>query len=162
MGERDALEVFYSGWASYQEALSAAAATLTDEQLQLRAAPHLRSVGELLTHLVAVRAGWFRGDLGMGGDEFLGIARWDEPGAAAPTADELRAGLASTWRLVHQSLDSWTPDDLTETVHSAWPGQEDETYVRGWVVYHVLEHDLHHGGELGYMLGMHGLPTPRI
>jgi uncharacterized damage-inducible protein DinB len=27
------------------------------------------------------------------------------------------------------------------------------------VLWHVLEHDLHHGGELSLALGMHGLPA---
>ena len=28
---------------------------------------------------------------------------------------------------------------------------------RAWVVWHVLEHDLFHGGEISFALGMHGL-----
>jgi uncharacterized damage-inducible protein DinB len=28
---------------------------------------------------------------------------------------------------------------------------------RAWVVWHVMEHDLHHGGELSLTLGLHGL-----
>ena len=30
---------------------------------------------------------------------------------------------------------------------------------RSWVIYHVMEHDLHHGGEVSLILGMNGLPT---
>jgi uncharacterized damage-inducible protein DinB len=37
-----------------------------------------------------------------------------------------------------------------------------ETYTRLEVTWHVLEHDLHHGGEMGYSLGMHGLAAPDI
>ncbi len=25
---------------------------------------------------------------------------------------------------------------------------EDQTYTRQWVIWHLIEHDLHHGGEL--------------
>ena len=32
---------------------------------------------------------------------------------------------------------------------------------RSWVIYHVMEHDLHHGGEVSLILGMNGLRTPR-
>jgi hypothetical protein len=31
------------------------------------------------------------------------------------------------------------------------------THHRGWVVWHVLEHDLHHGGEISQILGTNGL-----
>ncbi len=164
MGERAALQVLYDGWATYQDKLVAAVAPLTDDQLALRAAAHLRSVGELLTHIVGVRAGWFHFDLGMGGDEWREVAEWQDPAAAPRSAAELREGLASTWRFVRDSLATWGPDDLGETIHSRWPapGEEELTYVRGWIVYHVLEHDIHHGGELGFVLGMHGLPGPDI
>ena len=30
---------------------------------------------------------------------------------------------------------------------------------RAWVVWHVLEHDLHHGGEVSLTLGVHGIPA---
>jgi uncharacterized damage-inducible protein DinB len=28
---------------------------------------------------------------------------------------------------------------------------------RAWVIWHLIEHDLHHGGEISLTLGMHGL-----
>jgi uncharacterized damage-inducible protein DinB len=37
-----------------------------------------------------------------------------------------------------------------------------ETYTRPEVTWHVLEHDLHHGGEIGYSFGMQGLAAPDI
>ena len=33
---------------------------------------------------------------------------------------------------------------------------------RSWVIYHVLEHDLHHGGEISLILGMNGLRAPDL
>ncbi len=33
-----------------------------------------------------------------------------------------------------------------------------QVFRRGWVVWHTLEHDLHHGGEISQILGSHGLP----
>ncbi len=54
----------YDGWHTYQTALIEALRPLTADQLQLRAAPHLRTVGEIATHIVPTRAGWFFLDLG--------------------------------------------------------------------------------------------------
>ncbi len=31
------------------------------------------------------------------------------------------------------------------------------SHHRGWVVWHVMEHDVHHGGEISQILGSHGL-----
>jgi hypothetical protein len=30
---------------------------------------------------------------------------------------------------------------------------------RAFILYHLMEHDLHHGGELSLTLGMHGLTS---
>jgi hypothetical protein len=53
------LTTFNTSWKEYQERLKTALAPLTAEQLTLRAAAGLRSIGENATHIVAVRAGWF-------------------------------------------------------------------------------------------------------
>ncbi len=162
MAEHAALEVFYGGWEEYQRELAKAIAGLTDAQLELRAAPGLRTVGEQVAHIVAVRAGWLHFDLGEGGPEFGPIAHWDDPGAPSRSVVELAGGLEETWSFLRSCLERWSPTDLTEAVMFEGPPGETVTKPRGWVVWHLLEHDLHHGGELGVLLGMHGLPAPKI
>ena len=44
-------------------------------------------------------------------------------------------------------LQRWTPDDCASNFPDEWDGQTYEV-SRSWVIYHVLEHDLHHGGEV--------------
>ncbi|HXZ03285.1 MAG TPA: hypothetical protein VEH81_00550 [Ktedonobacteraceae bacterium] len=36
------------------------------------------------------------------------------------------------------------------------------TFTRGLIVWYVIEHDLHHAGEIAYSLGMHGMKAPDI
>jgi uncharacterized damage-inducible protein DinB len=42
--------------------------------------------------------------------------------------------------------------------HASPDGYED---ARGWIIWHLIEHDLHHGGELFYTLGSHGIEVPK-
>jgi uncharacterized damage-inducible protein DinB len=63
--------------------------------------------------------------------------------------------------VMQEGLARYTPPDLQVVFEEEWEGQR-YTYIRGWVVWHVIEHDLHHGGEIGYSLGMHGLAGPNI
>ena len=42
---------FYKGWDAYQALLIKAIAPLSSEQLALRVAPHLRSLGENVAHI---------------------------------------------------------------------------------------------------------------
>lgn len=53
------LEVFYKNWGVYQGILRERIAGLTDDQLLLHPAPQMRSVGQIVEHMIAVRAGWF-------------------------------------------------------------------------------------------------------
>ena len=151
------LTTFYESWKAYQDQLKKALAPLTAEQLTLRAAPSLRSVGENAAHIIGCRAGWFTEFLGEdGGADVKAYASWDERGAPARTATELLQALDRTWQLMTDCLARWSPDDMRQTFPDDWDGKRVDL-SRAWVVWHVLEHDLHHGGEISYALGMHGL-----
>lgn len=156
------LALMTEGWQTYQGELSKALAPLSHEQLALRAAPNLRSIDELARHIIAVRAGWFHFQLGEGDDAFGAIASWAEPGSPTRSASELVNGLAVTWQVMQEALARYTPADLLEIVYDEDEEGNKYPLTRGWVVWHVIEHDLHHGGEIGYSLGMHGLQAPRI
>ncbi len=145
----------YSGWEVYQQKLLEAIEPLSADQLELRVAPELRSVGELAAHIVATRAGWFHRMLHEGGDE---LERWARLGQGGAGTDELLEGLKVTWSLISGCLERWTPADMDEVVFDGdWRGNH-YTLTRQWVVWHVLEHDMHHGGELSLTLGANGLP----
>lgn len=150
------LDTIYENWKVYQDKLKAALAPLTPEQLTLRAADNERTVGEIATHIIMVRAGWFVYTLQ---ERYAGIAflqEWDVPNPPARTADELVIGLDATWQMMADALARWSSDDMTQT----FPDEDDgkTIYVsRQWVIWHLIEHDLHHGGEISLTLGMHNL-----
>lgn len=157
----ETLSFFTQGWQNYQNQLSIALARLSPEQLALRAAPDLRSIDELARHVIGVRAGWFHYNLEEGDEDFAAFIKWDEPDSPPRSADELVSGLAKTWQLIHEVLGRYTLADLQSTVEEEWEGKT-YTYTRGWIIWHVMEHDIHHGGEIAYSLGMHGLTAPDI
>jgi uncharacterized damage-inducible protein DinB len=155
------LAILVEGWSAYQDLLLEALTPLTPEQLALRAAPHLRSVEELARHIIAVRAGWFHYALGEGDDTFAAFRAWQLPDAPVRMASDLVHGLADTWQVMQAAMARYTPDDFAATVTAERDGRT-HSFRRGWVVWHVLEHDVHHGGEIGYSLGMHGLKAPDL
>ena len=153
---------YYDGWENYQNLLITAIAPLTDEQLNLRAAPHLRSISEDMLHIIAVRARWFHKFMGEGGEDMETIMVWDRKESRARSAAELVSGLKQTMQLIKDSLARWTPDDLKFEFKGTDPNYGDYALSRQWVIWHVIEHDLHHGGEVSFMLGMHGLAAPDL
>jgi uncharacterized damage-inducible protein DinB len=155
--ENFTLTTFYDSWKQYQQHIKDSLAPLTAEQLTLRAAPNLRSIGENAAHIIGCRSGWFTYVLGEDcGPEVKATTSWDEPGAPARTAAELVEGLDRTWQCMADCLARWSSADMQQTFPDEWDGKIVQL-SRAWIVWHVLEHDLHHGGELSLTLGMHGL-----
>ncbi|MCL5999039.1 MAG: DinB family protein [Chloroflexi bacterium] len=149
------------GWHDYQVLLVKALAPLAAEQLALRAAPSLRSIGENATHMIGARARWFNGLMGEGDAAFAAMGTWDRKGMPVRSAAELVQGLQDTWQVMQAALARWTPDDLQHLYEGKY-GDEPYSLSRGWVIWHLIEHDLHHGGEISLTLGIHGLTAPDL
>ena len=156
--DQELIPSIYDGWRAYQEVMIKALTPLDLNQLALGASPSLRSVGEIAAHMVGARARWFYLLMSEGGDELRAFGNWDRRGAKARTADELVTGLEGTWAGMHDAIARWTAEDWENT----WPGEDDsepEVITRHWVIWHLIEHDLHHGGEISITLGVHGVPA---
>jgi uncharacterized damage-inducible protein DinB len=166
--ESTTLMSVFSGWDGYQQSLTLAVKPLIREQLAWRPAPHLRSVGELVRHVALGRIDWFlRMDAPLSRELAGQITAWDEDShgnryvnkAVIPDPDDsalLVHWLESTWKMVAETLNTWTVADLQKTYRHTWRG---DTYAisRQWTIWRIMAHDIHHGGELAVMLGMQGL-----
>jgi uncharacterized damage-inducible protein DinB len=152
-----ALMPFYRGWDAYQQHLVDAVTPLTADQLTLRVSPDLRSIGEIALHIIGARARWLHYVLREGGEELISLGTWDRPDQPARSGAELARALETTWQVIHDALRRWTIADLDEVFHDTDDNGEEETFTRQWVIWHLIEHDLHHGGELSLILGMHQL-----
>lgn len=159
------LDIFYRSWKDYQDTLKQAIAPLTPEQLALRTAPDLRSVEEIVAHVISSRVHWFCDFLSemstMPGVEALltqGRSMLDAP---PRTAAELIEGLDISWRFMADLLNKWDSTDMQHTFPFDSNGNHYDN-SRSWVTWHILEHDLHHGGEISITLGMYGLQAPDV
>ena len=159
------LITFYKGWETYQQNLVEIIAPLSPEQLSLPASSHHWSIGMLAQHIVANRVWWFQGWMGEGSPDLAHIAHWDpadkEEQLALESA-ELVAGLEATWHMIADALYRWTPADLGHIFPSPSSLSEEEKRIFGertrqWIIWHVLEHEIHHGGELSLALGNYEL-----
>src|SRR5690348_8193922 len=159
--ENTSVAFYYEGWENYQQLLIKAIAPLTREQLALRPAPHLRSIGMTVTHMVGARARWLHGLMEEGGETVAALEEWDRPGMPVRTAEELVQALESSLAVLKEALARWTREDMEYVFRGTWGG---EAYAlsRQWVIWHLIEHDLHHGGEVSITLGMHELAAPEL
>jgi len=138
----------FESWQDYQEALKRAIAPLSEEQLQRRLIPGLRTPGEIAEHIVFGRALHLHHTLGEGAEELTPLLRWDETDHPPHTAAEILHGLELTWRCITACLMRGLPTD-------AIPVAEVPIWQTIWG---LLDHDLPHAGELSLLLGANGLP----
>jgi uncharacterized damage-inducible protein DinB len=153
------LAPFYQGWDSHQQHLVQALAPLTNEDLAYSVIPRW-SVGRIAAHICAARIWWFHVRMGEGSMELAPMEHWDGAAQPARSAEELVNGLERSWHIIESALARWTPADL-EHVFPARSNDPTER-TRQWIIWHVMEHDIHHGGEISCILGMYGLPPVEL
>jgi uncharacterized damage-inducible protein DinB len=98
------------------------------------------------------------------GVENIDMALWHEKQSrdeqVVYDAAFLVAMFEKTWHVIADALDHWTPADLEQLFSPpAYLQEEEPPHTRQWIVWHVLEHEIHHGGELSLALGTHGLES---
>ncbi|GER91826.1 hypothetical protein KDW_59880 [Dictyobacter vulcani] len=165
MDTTPSLITFYKGWGTYQKNLVEIIRPLTPEQLALPVPGHQWTIGMLAQHLVGNRVWWFQVWMGEGSPELAPLAHWDpadDVEQAPLNATELVAGLESTWQMIYDALTRWTAADLEQIFQPPAALKEEERehfppFSRQWIIWHVLEHEIHHGGELSVALGNYGL-----
>lgn len=138
----------FDSWQDYQEALKRAIAPLSEEQLQRRLIPDLRTPGEIAEHIVFGRALHLHRTLGDEAEELAPLLRWDDADDPPHTAAEILDGLELTWRFITACLLRGSPTEAIEKdavaiMHTVWG---------------LLDHDLPHAGELSLLLGADGMP----
>lgn len=160
------------GWRSHNRELIEVLAPLSDEQVQLRPSPDHWAIWQLASNLAGGRVYWLHDILGEGDDELRDMFRvtsttvpdlpltdagWEDDEDHPRRAPELTDALARTWQLVEDCLSRWSVSDLA--VEFERPRGRVPRFNRGWVLWHMLEHDLQHGSEIALILRANGLPT---
>ncbi len=160
------LAAVYQGWDGFQRDLLKVVAPLSPEQLALPVAPTHWPIGMVVQHIINDRIWWFHGWMGEGSPEAAAFMHWEEEeaGRSVHTADELVAGLEATWSMIGDALARWTVADLGRVVEQPAMLTERERQIFGSstrqeIIFHVLRHDIHHGGELAVGMGGHHLPS---
>ncbi|HKO32541.1 MAG TPA: hypothetical protein VJY85_02235, partial [Candidatus Limnocylindria bacterium] len=65
--------------------------------------------------------------------------------------------LDTTFAVIEDVLDRWTPDMLATEVRREYGGTA-QTHSLGSILQRMFSHEAYHCGELSQTLGIHGLP----
>lgn len=157
---------FYAGWRLTNERLAEVVGGLSREQLELKPAPDLWPIWATVAHLAGARVYWLCAILQEPGAESAPFSTptgecWEDDLSHPRQASELIFALDSSWRIVEDCLERWTPDMLQEEVRRELPDGI-HGHTRQSVLMRLLTHDASHCGEISVTLGMHGLKEPDL
>jgi len=161
-----AIELF-PYWADNRAHLMEVAAGLQDEDLEFRPAPGLRSVGEVLRHMITTEEHWWHGGIqGKSYDEWRpsGWERFTDEEKAEyrrqqfPTTGAILEGLRAAHAPLESFLNEVDAADLCEKRRATWG--EDNTLR--WILWHLVEHDQHHRAQLYTRVRMRGYNPSQI
>ena len=160
------LTAVYQGWDRFQRDLLKAVAPLSSEQLALPVSPTHWPIGMLVQHMLNDRIWWFHLWMDEATPEEASFMHWEEEeeGRSVHTTAELVAALEATWGMIERTLARWTVADLGQVFDppASLTDREREIFgpsTRQEIIWHVLRHDIHHGGELAVGMGQHNLST---
>jgi len=135
---------------------------LTVGQLAWRPVEGMRSVGGVASHIILGRVSWCQMMEAPGSMDLAKRAEvFDSVEVNIGDADVLVDWLQASWRVIANMLAQWKPADLMKAYPLPYEGIN-YSVSRQWMLWRILAHDLHHGGELAVMLGMQGIPIPEL
>ena len=157
---------FYEGWHFTNQRLIERIATLSPEELALRASPDLWPIWAIAAHGAGARVYWLCGifrEPGAARTPFTDPngEGWEDDLAHPRRASELVSALESTWTIIEDCLNRWTPEMLPDEFRRERDGQI-QIHTRQSVLMRILTHDAYHCAEVGQTLGIHGLPEVDI
>ncbi len=148
-------EELFQHWSEVRQGLDQALDSLTDDQLAFTPRQGLWSLGETVCHIAGSEEGWFRGFV------LKEIQDWEaadfKPGDY-PTVHKLKELLESVHARTMEMFSRDAGAKMAEIVELPWGPR----VSIGWVVWHILEHDIHHRGEIYLMLGLMGIEAPDV
>ena len=148
----NAAELF-SHWKEVRQGLYAALDLLADEQLAFVPREGLWSLRTVALHIATAEEGWFRYIATQELDEWPEVDESDYPTVAA-----IKAVLNQVHARTEAYLQTLDLMDLDRVITTFWGAQ---VSLR-WIIWHVLEHEIHHRGEIYLMLGLMGMEAPDV
>ena len=153
---------FYEGWQTYNERIVEVVRDLSAEQLAVRPAPERWPIWATLGHTAGARVYWLCGVFGEPGAETTPFADplsglgWEDDLDTPRTAAELTEALSTTWQVIADCLQRWTPSILFEQFEPL-ADKKTQVHTRQAVLMRLVSHDAYHCGELSQTLGIRGM-----
>ena len=142
----------FNRWNEVRHGLLEALDKLKDSQLDFKPRENLWSLRETVVHIAGTEQGWLR---------YYAANQWHENAPQAidyPTIGSLKDLLNREHSITENQFSENADSVLQRMCKLPWGAQ----VTMDWAVWHVIEHEIHHRGEVYLMLGLMGIEAPDV
>jgi len=138
----------FSHWKQVRADLLSTIDLFNEDELSYTPGTTSRTVGRTMLHIADAEDGWFRYVVTKE------LSEWPKQFTLEnyPNREAIKKVLTEVHTSTEAYLDIMEESDLTRMIESPWG----DKFHLGWIVWHVLEHEIHHRGELSMILGLLG------
>jgi uncharacterized damage-inducible protein DinB len=138
----------FAHWKLVRRGLMEVIESFQEQELHFKPFEGAWSVGEILLHIANAEQGWFRYAVTREFDEWPSDHTLDN----YPTLESITMLLNEIHGWTEEYISTLNSEDYRREIILPW----DEKIHLGWIIWHVLEHEIHHRGELSLILGILG------
>ena len=149
------LSEFFSNYFTVRDELRVAVRDLTPEQLAWTCHQHPGSVGQLLGHIAENEAFWISA---VAKGETVDFSRFENLTGREDllaVVDEY-AGVMRDF-LEHEHIENWD-----RVFYRYVEDNQEEKFSQRWLIWHVVEHQARHRGQIFMLMRMQGLDVPNV
>ena len=141
-------------WTDIRAALYEALDKITDDQLNFIPAEGLWSLAKVALHIAGCENGWFRNII------IRDVDNWPEDFSPEkfPTVSAVKELLSQVHARTEEYLASTTNEEMERMIEAPWGSKFPVRYA----IWHIIEHEIHHRGEIFLMLGLMGMEAPDV
>jgi len=139
---------FFAHWKQIRAGFLATTDQFQEEELYYKPYEGAWSVGEILLHIANAEQGWFRYAVTGEFDEWPSGHTLEN----YPTFESIQSLLKEVHDWTEATITGLSTENYQEVIELPW----DEKTHLDWIIWHVLEHEIHHRGELSLILGLLG------
>jgi uncharacterized damage-inducible protein DinB len=139
---------FFSHWIQIRADLLVTIDKFSDDELSFVPVRGGWPIGIIMLHIGEAEEGWFRYVIKRKIDRWPIFELEDYP-----TKEAIKTLLTEIHDQTEAYLATLSLADLEQEIE---PRRGDQTSKLGWIIWHVLEHEIHHRGELSFILGLLG------
>jgi uncharacterized damage-inducible protein DinB len=141
-------ENLFSHWRLIRKGLISVIEEFEESELIYQPYSDSWPVGQIMVHIANAEEGWFRYAVTKELPEWPSQLQFEN----YPTREKILDVLAEVHEKTERYLETLTEEDLSSTILAPW----EESFPLGWIFWHVIEHEVHHRGELSLILGILG------